>query len=628
MQTRLRANSAAYAWLTLAALALLAGCSSFPPASFPGAKGAATPAAAPAPAPANALERTAAGLDEAARRASPADQPALQLQAARAWLRADRPADAARALRGITGTLSAAQTTERRVIEADIDLANSQPQRAWQKMSAIPEPTGTPIAPQYFASRMRIALAAGRPVDGVRAEMSAEHLAANATDRRALRSELLGLLRDARARGVKLEPESSQDPIVRGWLELGAISVAGGGASLNGGSDAARWKARYPNHPATELLGAALPKPLPIASELHKVALLLPVTGAAAGYAATIHAGFDYAWQQLPADSRPQIQVYDTGVLTVDDALRQARSDGADYIVGPLTRQEVDVAAASSGGVPMLALNFLSAGRAAPAGMDQFALSPEDEAREVARRMLAAGQKRGVALAPTGDWGTRVMAAFKQELLAGGGTLLTQVVYDPADHDFAYPIRKILGTDDSYARKERLQTALSQKLEFEPRGRTDIDFIFMPAQPAPARLLRPQLRFQYAGNVPVYATSDAYSADGGIANQDLDGLIVPAMPWLIADSGAAAALRATVASQSGDNTAWQSGLYAFGYDACQLTIAIVAAGRNAQQVHVAGLTGDLTLGTDGRVHREPAWARIARSGEPQLLTASAPASSE
>ena len=615
-------------WPALAALGALAACTSYPRASFPVSQPGTSATSAPSPAPSSALARTAAGLDAAARRASAAEQPALQLQAARAWLQAGSPADATRDLRAITGNLSSMQLTERRVLEADIELANGQSQRAWQQMSGIPEPTGTPLEPQYLASRMRIALAAGRPVDGVRAEMAAERLAANANDRRALRFELLSLLRDARSRGVKLEPESSQDPIVQGWLDLGAISVAGGGASLNGAADAARWRARYPAHPATELLASALPAPLPLSSQLHKIALLLPVSGAAAGYAATIHAGFDYALQQVPADSRPQVQVYDTGVITVDEALRTARSEGADFVVGPLTRQEVDIAAASAPGVPMLALNFLSADRAAPSGMDQFALSPEEEAREVARRLLAAGQKRGVALGPTGDWGTRVLAAFKQELLAGGGTLLAQAVYDPTEHDFATPIRAVLGTDQSYARRLRLQAVLGQKFEFEPRGRTDVDFIFLPAQPAAARLLRPQLRFQYAGNVPVYATSDAYSPDGGVANQDLDGLIVPAMPWLVPDSGAAAALRTTVASQSGDNTAWQSGLYAFGYDACQLTMAIVAAGRSAQQVHVAGLTGDLTLGADGRVHREPAWARITRSGEPQLLTAATGSSSD
>ncbi len=548
------------------------------------------------------------------------------MQAARAWLQAGRAADAARNLRAISGNLSPLQVTERRIIEADIDLANGQGQRAWQKISAIPEPTGTPLAPQYFASRMRIALSAGRPVDGVRAEMSAERLAANATELRALRSDLLSLLRDARGRGVKLEPESSQDPIVRGWLDLGAIAGTGGGASLNGGAEAARWRARYPNHPATELLAGAIPSPLPVVSQLRKIGLLLPISGQAAGYAATIHAGFDYALQQLPAESRPQVQVYDTGVVTVDEALRAARGEGADFVVGPLTRQEVDIAAASSPGVPMLALNFLSAGRAAPSGMSQFALSPEEEAREVALRLLAAGQKRGVALAPTGEWGTRVMAAFKQELLSGGGTLLAESVYDPSEHDFATPIRMVLGTDQSYARRLRLQAVLGQKFEFEPRGRTDINFIFVPAQAAAARLLRPQLRFQYAGDVPVYATSDAYASDGGVANQDLDGLIVPAMPWLVPDSGPASALRANLASQSGENTVWQSGLYAFGYDACQLAIALVASGRSGHPLHVAGLTGDLTLGTDGRIHREPAWAKINRSGEPQLLAAPTPRS--
>jgi outer membrane PBP1 activator LpoA protein len=617
MQTR---HECFRSWARLAAavaLTAIAGCGSFPPANFPAA--ATAGAGAPAPADAAAHGRNASALESAARRADPAARPALELQAARAWLKAGRSADAARSLAGITGTLTPVQLIERAVIEADIEFANGRAQQAWQKMSAIAEPTGTPAAPQYLESRMRIALAAARPVEGVRAEIAAERLAATDADRSALRSELLALLRAARDQGVKLEPEASQDPTVRGWLELGALAGSGGGASISGAIEASRWRSIYPGHPATELLTAALGAQLPMATRLHKLALLLPVSGQAAGYAATIHAGFDYAWQQLPADARPEVQVYDTGVLTVDQALRQARSDGNDFIVGPLTRQEVDIAASALPGVPMLALNFLSAGRAAPNGMNQFALSPEDDAREIARRMLASGQKRGVALSPSGDWGTRVLAAFTQELQSGGGVLLAQGVYDPAEHDYATPIRAVLGTDQSIARRQRLQTLLGQKLEFEPRGRADLDFIFAPAQAGQARLLRPQLRFQYAGNAPVYSTSDAYASNGGVANQDLDGLIVPAMPWVVPNSGAASAVRASVAAAAGDSSDWQSGLYAFGYDACQLAVAIAAAGNNTDRVRVAGLTGDLRLGADGRVHREPAWARISRGGEPQLL---------
>jgi outer membrane PBP1 activator LpoA protein len=258
-------------------------------------------------------------------------------------------------------------------------------------------------------------------------------------------------------------------------------------------------------------------------------------------------------------------------------------------------------------------------GRSAPSGLYQFALSPEEEARQLARRLLASGQKRGATLAPTGDWGTRVMAAFTQELLAGGGTLLAQAVYDAGGHDFGAPIRQVLATDQSIARRTRLESILGARLEFEPRSRADLDFIFAPGQAASLRLLRPQLRFQYAGNVSVYATSDAYAPDGGVANQDLDGLMIPAMPWLVPNSGTAQAVRQAVQADSGDSTAWQSGLFAFGYDACQLSLAIAASGRSLAQIQVAGLSGQLSVDDSGRVHREPLWARVTRSGTLQLI---------
>ena len=162
----------------------MAGCTSFQPATFPAAT-TATPATAPAEVAAQG--RKAAALEKSARRADPATRPALQLQAARAWLQAGRGADAAHALDAITAVLTPAQLIERQVLQADLELANGRTQQAWQKVSAIPEPTGTPIAPQYLASRMRIALAAARPVDGVRAEMGAERLATTASERSALR---------------------------------------------------------------------------------------------------------------------------------------------------------------------------------------------------------------------------------------------------------------------------------------------------------------------------------------------------------------------------------------------------------------------------------------------------------
>ena len=207
-------------------------------------------------------------------------------------------------------------------------------------------------------------------------------------------------------------------------------------------------------------------------------------------------------------------------------------------MIGPLTREEV-VAAADAPGrrPPLLALNFLAAEAAAPQSFYQFALSPEDEARLAARRALADGRRRAVALVPEGDWGTRVLNAFRAEFEGGGGQLLDSVAYAPSRNDYSDPIQSALRLKDSRARQKRLEAALGTTLAFQPRRRADIDLLFTPAPSATARQLRPQLRFHFAGDIPAYATSDAYEP-GLAGNQDLEGLVFPDMPWMLGADGA------------------------------------------------------------------------------------------
>src|SRR5258706_383924 len=176
-----RSRSASTRLLGAALLfAALSACAHFPPARFPGA----TPGAA-TQAPAGERRAEAIALENAARQAPPGEQVQLQLRAARAWLQAGRAGEAQRVLGALSTGLTPVQNIERRVLDADIELASGRAQQAWLKMSAIPEPTGTPLAPQYFDSRMRIALAAARPVEGVRAEMDAERITADGAARSA-----------------------------------------------------------------------------------------------------------------------------------------------------------------------------------------------------------------------------------------------------------------------------------------------------------------------------------------------------------------------------------------------------------------------------------------------------------
>ncbi len=615
-------------WFCLLTIALTA-CASFPPPLPPpgtqGWPGAADQQSAAAAARQGDHARAARLYEQAASTRAAPERTDLQLLAAREWLAAARATEFERVLAALPPAPTPAQAYERSLLEAEEPLLAGNAQAAWQRIASLPEPPAAApggTSQRYFALRERIALAADRPVDAARAELASERLAASAGEQRALRIALLMGLREQYDRGMKFDLPSIQDPTVRGWLEL--AEIANGARARSLGSDAAfaRWRERYPNHPATEILAQTEPLPLVGGLPHGQIALLLPLSGAAASQSATVRDGFLSAYYQLPVGQRPPLHLYDTSVLSVSAALTDARSAGSSFIVGPLTREEV-VTVADSGAqsVPVLALNFLPAERPAPAGVFQFALSPEDEARQVARRILADGRHRGIAVIPQGDWGMRVLDAFSHELQAGGGSLLGEAEYDPAGHDYGAQLRSVLRIDDSDARHERLQSVLRTRLIFEPRRRADIEFIFVaPATATNARLIEPQLRYFYAGDVPTFTLSNAYEPDSIDTNEDIDGLRYPDMPWMISDDAALDAIRGSMQQAWADRTAWRTRLFAFGYDACQLMLAMEGPRHDLADVEVDGLTGQLHFDAERRVQRELVWVQV-RNGEPRRIIA-------
>jgi outer membrane PBP1 activator LpoA protein len=321
------------------------------------------------------------------------------------------------------------------------------------------------------------------------------------------------------------------------------------------------------------------------------------------------------AYYQTPEGQRKPVTVYDTGDTGIAEAVGRATQEGADIIVGPLTRDEVVAAAGLvTRRPPILALNFLPPSQPAPNGFYQFALSPEDEARLAARRVLADGHRNGIAIVPSGDWGTRVLAAFKQELEAGGGGLFSSTALDSSMTDYSDSITTVLRISDSSARHRRLESILGTKLQFEPRRRGDLEFIFAPAQANVERLLRPQLRFHFAGNVPTYATSDAFEPDPH-NNTDLEGLMFPDMPWMLGSDLADAVRNALQSAYPNGGGPRRNRLFAFGFDAYRVAAAVQGGATNIQ---VEGLTGRLTLDPDHRIHRELGWAQI-HNGEIRML---------
>jgi outer membrane PBP1 activator LpoA protein len=194
--------------------------------------------------------------------------------------------------------------------------------------------------------------------------------------------------------------------------------------------------------------------------------------------------------------------------------------------------------------------------------------------------------------------------------------VLGQSTYNTAERDYAASIMQVLRTDDSRARQQRVQATIGQKLEFEPRRRADIQFIFAPSNlPTPARLLRPQLRFHLAGDIPTYTLGDAYEPHP-TANEEIEGIMFPDMPWMVGDTSLTAEVRTAAAQAFGDSAARRGRLFAFGFDAMRLASSL----QRGAPIGPEGLTGTLSMDAQGRVRRDLDWVRI-KSGAPVPMEA-------
>lgn len=347
----------------------------------------------------------------------------------------------------------------------------------------------------------------------------------------------------------------------------------------------------------------------PLRQAPRRVALIVPLSGPQRSLGEAVRDGF-IAGQLATADSRdqPEILIFDE-LDAGQDPFQAALAAQADAIVGPLLKDSIPRAAAATAGIAVLALNTVEPGIPVPSSMQQYALSPEDEARSAAGRAAAENRLRAVALAPDSDWGKRVLGAFAAEMERLGGSVVAFSYYNPAATDHTALLERLLLVDESRGRHRALMKRLGTPLEFEPRRRADADLVFLAGTPAAGRLMRPQLKFVYAGDLPVYATS-AIHQPGTKGDTDMDGISFPDAPAVLGSDSRSALFRRTIELQ------WPSGgssrlrFYAMGHDAWDLLTQTL----NGTSGPLDGLTGVLTTDARGIVHRELMWGVFRNGG--------------
>jgi len=371
------------------------------------------------------------------------------------------------------------------------------------------------------------------------------------------------------------------------WLSLNRAFRQGRPALL-------RWIAEHPVLPSNMVqlpsgLSAWLNAEIPT-----RIAVLLPLSGRLknAGQSA-LNGVIEGLYTQFRDPTlRPDVITIDTeAAVTGKAAYVQALEAGADFVIGPLTKERVaELNGISQLPIPVLALNR-GPQDATPAAIEEdfnmlsMSLAPDDEAEQIALLAWSEGLRAPLVIAPDSAWGARMRTAFSGVWTQLGGTIRETALTSPDERDNT-TIARSLNTLSSEARITDIERAFEAPVDTQARRRKDIDSVILLAPtPQMAREVRPLLRFHYAGKLPVFAPSNVFQADRSITNRDLNGIKFVLPP---------SALDATLADKLP--------LHALGLDAAAFVDHFEQAQGTPGTV-VFGNTGDLRVDSGGNVRR-------------------------
>jgi outer membrane PBP1 activator LpoA protein len=319
--------------------------------------------------------------------------------------------------------------------------------------------------------------------------------------------------------------------------------------------------------PALPSEGIAAPPILPNVTPFPHIALLLPLQSPIFGSAAdTVQQGFMAAIN--PKRLILPVRVYsdfDENSSVVAE-YRQAIANGAQAVVGPLTRNGVAALAAEQDiPVPTLALNVID-GQFAP-NLYFFGLAVDAEARQIAQLAKKQNLHQAIIITSRTQVSKRMQSAFEEEWASQDRGILREIEYSDDTTVFA----DIANINDT--------------------------MVFLAVDAAKARLIRPYL----PNKLPIYATSQIFVGnDKTLTNYDLNGIHFVDMPWLLQPDHPAVMV---YPRPNPPLSADRERLYALGIDAFRL-IQLILSNKINYALPLDGVSGQIQLSGHNFQHTE------------------------
>jgi outer membrane PBP1 activator LpoA protein len=518
-----------------------------------------------------------------------------------------------------TANLTAENQYLYELVSIDILRQQGQVTQAAERLQNLAAPASVNSTIQIIALELKANLYADRGdnLASMRERIALDTLLNNATAQKHNREQIWALA-SSLPPSTLVSAQQNSGSVLDGWLKLAQITQQHSNpAELNAAVQL--WQAEYPGHPANSILN--VPQVPTEDSQAQKytaiegaeqVALLLPLTGKLSTNAASIRDGFFTAYNSAQTKNRQalNIKVYDTdNDQNAAKTYQQAVKDGAELVVGPLTKSGVDqINKLNRLPVPVIALNDAHSTNRHKDQLFEFGLAPEDEARTAAKYAFQQGKRQALIFVQADEWGRRVAAAFADEWTALGGKIASRIAFEPTNK-MGQLVRQGL----------RINLTAEQKDDSnkKPQVRSDVDMIFLASYPNTARQLQPLLNYYYAGHIKVYGTSSIYALPPNVSlDKDLNGVSFCDMPWLIAPRKAEPQLHATIEELWPSTADSYARFYALGIDAYKLTTQIQDL-QSHSIYEINGVTGQLELNNNSRIEREVTCTQF-QQGRPVL----------
>ncbi len=511
----------------------------------------------------------------------------------------------------------------KRLADAKIALLEGNPNSALNALSPELTKLEPSITPELLELRARAQLALGQILKSVHTRIQREAQLTDLDEQQTNHQAIWQSLMHASSERIGLWAHQSSDPQLKGWLTLAYISKTSPSELDNLRQQFNIWQQQFPGHPAGATAFSLILKDWKaLQLEPERIAILLSLRGKYRAISSAILTGILAAYYaDDTSQKKPVIQVYDLGDApqNAQALYTRAVTEGADIIIGPLHKQAViQLSQMAEFPVPVLSLNYSETHLGSKPNFYQFGLLPEHEAIQVADRTYLDGYQNAIVFAPKGEWGSRLLNAFKDRIELLGGRVLAAEHYEPRATDFSGLIRRALLLDQSERRYRSLKQRTKRDIKFEPSRRPDAEMVFLVASPRQARLLRPQFKFHYASDFPVYATSHIFSGrENPAIDRDLNEVLYCDIPWILSTDNPQTELRKKIDKLFPEASGRLPRLTALGIDAYRLIPFLKRLAARPSERY-SGLTGNLSMNDSHRIFRELKWARFVR-GKPQLL---------